>query len=83
MIRITKSEESQCHLCSFSNKNCIILAKGQTYKSINRIESSEKAAHKYAQHVLGHIFDKGTKTIKWKKDNFSTNDTGANGHSHV
>jgi hypothetical protein len=44
----------------------------------NRIEDSEMNPHTY-----GHlIFDKGAKTIQWKKA-FSTNGAGTTGNYHV
>jgi hypothetical protein len=45
----------------------------------NRIEDPEMNPHTY-----GHlIFDKGAKTIKWKKTTFLTNGAGTTGHYHV
>jgi len=44
----------------------------------NRIEDPEMKPHTY-----GHlIFDKGAKTIQWKK-HFSANGTGSTGRQHV
>jgi hypothetical protein len=35
-------------------------------------------------HIYGHlIFDKGAKTIQWKKTAFSTNGAGRSGSYHV
>lgn len=42
----------------------------------DRKESLEIDPHKYIQ----VIFDKGAKTIHWKRTAFSTNDAGAIGH---
>jgi hypothetical protein len=45
----------------------------------NRTEDPEKNPHTY-----GHlIFDKGAKTIQWKKTAFSTNGAGTTGSYHV
>ena len=45
----------------------------------NRIEDQEMNPHTY-----GHlIFDKGAKTIQWKKTEFSTNGAGTTGSYHV
>ena len=45
----------------------------------NRIEDPEMTPHTY-----GHlIFDKGAKTIQWKKTAFSTNGAGTAGGYHV
>jgi len=35
-------------------------------------------------HTYGHLlFDKGAKTIQWKKDSISTSDSGSTGGQHV
>ena len=45
----------------------------------NRIEDPEMNSHSY-----GHlIFDKGAKTIQWKKTTFSTNGAGTTDGYHV
>ena len=45
----------------------------------NRIEDPEMNPHTYGQ----LIFDKGAKTIQWKKDSISTNGAGSTGSYHV
>ena len=45
----------------------------------NKIEDPEMNRHTYLDHL---IFDKGAKTIQWKKA-FSTNDAGTTGGYHV
>jgi hypothetical protein len=46
---------------------------------MNRIEDPEMNPHTY-----GHLnFDKGAKTIQWKKTAFSTNGSGTTGGYHV
>jgi hypothetical protein len=45
----------------------------------NRIEDPEMNSHAYSP----LIFDRGAKTIQWKKDSISTNGAGTTGSYHV
>lgn len=45
------------------------MSDGRQVGQLDRIKNLEIEAHKYAQPVWGHIFDKGAKEVQWRKDN--------------